>query len=66
MASATVKASTAAAVETSTAAEARLPARGKPPRNSSLIEAAERARVTTGVAMRCRGSVRVYESMLRG
>ena len=55
--SAAVKASTPTAVETSSA-EARLPARGKPSRNSSMIKAAERAGMSTGLG---RG-----ESMLRG
>jgi hypothetical protein len=65
--SATVKGSTPTAVETSSAAEARLPARGKSPRNSSAIEAAERAGMTTRLDMRSSESVaRVYESMLRG
>ena len=64
MASASVKASAPTAVETS-AAEARLPASRKPSRNSSMIKAAERARVTTGFGMRCCGSARGYESMLR-
>jgi hypothetical protein len=68
---ATVKASTPTAVETSaaveSAAEARLPARGKPSRNSSMIKAAERAGMTTRLDMRRRSSVlRSYKSMLRG
>jgi hypothetical protein len=62
----TVKASARTAVETS-AAEARLPARGKPSRNSSMIKAPESPRVTTGTGMRCRESVlRSDKSMLRG
>ena len=59
---ATVKASTPAAVETSAAvkaAETRLPARGETSGNSSMIEAAERAGMIAGLNMR-RG-----ESMLR-
>ena len=56
MTPATVKASTPTAVETSaavkSAAEARLPARGKPSRNSSMIKAAERAGMTAGLGMR--------------
>ena len=66
---ATVKASTPAAVETSAAvkaAETRLPARGEPSGNSSMIEAAERAGMTTRLNMRRRRSVLgSYESMLR-
>ena len=66
MASATVETSAPTAVETS-AAEARLPARGKPSRNSSMIKAAERAGMTTRLDMRRRRSVlRGYKSMLRG
>ena len=65
MTPATVKASAPTAVETS--AEARLPARGKPSGNSSMIKAAERAGMTTGLDMRRRRSVlRSYKSMLRG
>jgi hypothetical protein len=68
---ATMKASTPTTVETSaavkSAAEARLPARGKPSRNSSMIKAAERAGMTTRLGMRRRRSVlRSYKSMLRG
>ena len=62
--SATVKASTAAAVEP--AAEARLPARGEPSGNSSMIKAAERAGMTTRLDMRRRRStLGSYKSMLR-
>ena len=64
MASAAVKTSTPTAVETSSAAEARLPASRKPTRNASVIKAAERARVTTGVGTRYRGSMWGYKSML--
>jgi hypothetical protein len=46
MASAAMKTSTPTAVETSSAAEARLPASRKPSRNSSMIKAAERAGAT--------------------
>ena len=60
----------ATAVETSAAvkaAEARLPARGESSSNSSMIKAAERPGMTTGLNMRRRRSVlRSYESMLRG
>ena len=67
--SATVKASTATAVETSAAvkaAEARLPARGESPGNSSMIKAAERAGMAARLGMRRRRSVlRSYKSMLR-
>lgn len=67
--SATVEASTAAAVETSAAvkaAEARLPAGRESSGDSSVIKATERARVTARLGMRCRKSVlRGYESMLR-
>ena len=64
--SAAVKASTPTAVETSSA-EARLPARGKPSRNSSMIKAAERAGMTARLGMRCRRSVLgSYKSMLWG
>ena len=69
MAPATVKASAPTAVETSAAvkaAEARLPARGKPSRNSSMIKAAKRAGMTTRLDMRRRRSMLVsYKSMLR-
>jgi len=68
---AAVKASAATAVETATsmkaAAEAGLPARGEASRNSSMIKAAERARMTAGLNMRRRRSVlRSCESMLWG
>ena len=68
---ATVKASTPTAVETSaavkSAAEARLPARGKPSRDSSMIKAAERAGMTTGLDMRRpKSPLGSYKSMLRG
>ena len=71
MTSATVKASTPSAVETSAAvkaaAEARLPARGEPSSNSSMIKAAERAGMTTSLNVRRRRSVlRSNKSMLRG
>ena len=69
MTPATVKASAPTAVETSAAvkaAEARLPARGKPSRNSSMIKAAERAGMTTRLDMRSRRSMLgSYKSMLR-
>ena len=65
MTSATVKASTPSAVEP--AAEARLPARGESPGNSSMIKAAERAGMTTRLNMRRGRSVlRSYKSMLWG
>ena len=70
MTPATVKASAPTAVETSAAvkaAEARLPARGKPSRNSSMIKAAERAGMTTRLDMRRRRSMlERYKSMLWG
>ena len=71
MTPATMKASTPTAVETSaavkSAAEARLPARRKPSRNSSMIKAAERAGTTTRLDMRRRRSMLgSYKSMLRG
>ena len=68
VAPATVKASAPTAVETSAAvkaAEARLPARGKPSRNSSMIKAAERAGLTRLDPRRCRTVLRSYKSMLR-
>ena len=69
-ATATVKASAATAVETSAsvgAAETRLPARGEASGNSSMIKAAERARMATGLDVRRRRSVLGRcKSMLRG
>ena len=63
MTSATVKASTSAAVK---AAEARLPARGEPAGDSSMIKTTERAGMTTRLGVRCRESVlRGCEPMLR-
>ena len=69
--SAAVKASAATAVETATsmkaAAEAGLPARGEASRNSSMIKAAERAGMATGLDVRRRRSVLGRcKSMLRG
>ena len=66
-----VKASTPATMETSAAvkatAETRLPARGEPSGNSSMIKAAERAGMTTRLNMRRGRSVlRSYKSMLWG
>jgi hypothetical protein len=65
----TVKASASTAVETAAAvkaaAEARLPARGKPSRNSSMIKAAERAGLTRLDTRRCRTVLRSDKSMLR-
>ena len=67
---AAVKASAATAVETSAsvgAAETRLPARGKASGDSSMIKAAERTGMATGLDMRRRRSVlRSCESMLWG
>ena len=60
MTAATVKASAATAVETSAsvgAAETRLPARGEASGNSSMIKAAERARMATRLDVRRRRSV---------
>ena len=62
--SATVKASTASSVETST--ETRLPARREPTGDSSMIKTTEHAGMATRLGMRCRESMlRGYESMLR-
>lgn len=56
---------TASSVEA--AAEARLTTGGESSRDSSMIKAAERAGVATGLGMRRRKSMlRGYESMLRG
>ena len=69
-AAATVKASAATAVETSAsvgAAETRLPARGEASGNSSMIKAAERTGMATGLDVRRRRSVLGRcKSMLRG
>jgi len=62
----TVKASARTAVETS-AAEARLPARGKPSRNSSMIKATECAGMATRLdTRRLESMLRSDKSMLRG